>query len=267
VAQIQSIDFAAACQAWKNVWPERRCYVLNFTTNYLPVGRNMRRWRFWKTNLCPRCLAPNETCDHVLQCMDPRAATTRQEAFSSLSKRMDEIKTAPLILEAILSGLQCWIAADGMPTDFNADIQAALDHQLKLGWDQFVRGRIVTHWQELQSAHFEELQLRQTGQKWASLLIMAVWDFTWTLWDHRNDVLHNSDVHDQLLDMDAIDLAIIEEWHAGGGELIPMDQMQWKGIDLETLLAKRSRFRRDWLSFVQTARIAIQTQTDDDTET
>jgi hypothetical protein len=28
-----------------------------------------------------------------------------------------------------------------------------------------VRGRIAIHWQELQSAHFEKLQLRQTGQK------------------------------------------------------------------------------------------------------
>ncbi len=92
---------------------------------------------------------------------------------------------------------------------------------------------------------------------------MAVWEFTWTLWDHRNDVLHNSDVHDQLLDMDSIDLAIIEEWHAGGEELIPMDRMQCKGLDLETLLAKRGRFRRDWLSFVQTARIAILNQLED----
>jgi hypothetical protein len=189
--------------------------------------------------------------------MDPQAATIRQEAFLSLSKQMDDIKTAPLILEALLSGLQCWIAANGMPTDFTANIQATLDHQLKLGWDQFVCRRIVTHWQELQSAHFEELQLRQTGQKWASLLIMTVWNFTWTLWDHRNDVLHNSDIHDQLLDMDAIDLDLIEEWHAGGKELIPMDRMQWKGINLETLRAKRSQFRRDWLSFVQIARIGI----------
>jgi hypothetical protein len=66
--------------------------------------------------------------------MDPRAATIRQEAFLSLSKRMDDIKPAPLILEALLSGLQCWIAANGMPTDFTANIQAALDHQLKLGY-------------------------------------------------------------------------------------------------------------------------------------
>jgi hypothetical protein len=93
----------------------------------------------------------------------------------------------------------------------------------------------------VQSAHFEELWLQQTKQKWASLLIMVVWDFTWTLWDYRNAILHNSDVHDNLLDMDApIDLAIIEEWHAGGEGQILMDQMQWKGINLETLLAKRS---------------------------
>jgi hypothetical protein len=268
LSQIQSIDFDAARQAWKNVRSARRHHVSKFSTNYLLVGRNMRRWSFWKTNLCPRCLAPNKTCDHVLQCMDPRIATIRQEAFLSLSKQMDDIKTALLILEALLSGLQCWIAANGMPTDFTANMQAALDHQLKLGyWTNSFAVKIVTYWQELKSAHFEELQLRQTGQKWASLLIIAVWDFTWTLWHHRNDVLHNSDVLDQLLDLDATGLAIIEEFNAGGEELIPMDRMQLKGIDLETLLAKRSRFRRDWLSFVQTAWIAMQNQTDDDTET
>jgi hypothetical protein len=86
---------------------------------------------------------------------------------------------------------------------------------------------------------------------------MAVWDFTWSLWDNCNESLHHLDVHDTLLDMDAVDLSIIEEWHAGGDNLILMDRMQFKGLELETLLAKRSRFRRDWLSFVQTARTAV----------
>jgi hypothetical protein len=42
-----------------------------------------------------------------------------------------------------------------------------------------------------------------------------------------------------------------------------MERMQWKGLDLKTLLAKHGRFRRDWLSFVQTARIAILNQLED----
>jgi hypothetical protein len=89
---------------------------------------------------------------------------------------------------------------------------------------------------------------------------MAVWDFTWSMWNHRNDILHHSDVHDTLLDMDAMDLPIIKEWHARGDDLIPMDRMQFKGLELETLLAKCSGFRRDWLPFVQTARTAVYTQ-------
>jgi hypothetical protein len=45
---------------------------------------------------------------------------------------------------------------------------------------------------------------------------MTVWDFNRTLWDHFNNILHNLDIHDELLDMAAINFAIIEEWHAGG---------------------------------------------------
>jgi hypothetical protein len=45
---------------------------------------------------------------------------------------------------------------------------------------------------------------------------MAILDLTWMPWDdHCNDALHNSDINHKLLDMDAINLAIIEEWHTG----------------------------------------------------
>lgn len=53
------------------------------------------------------------------------------------------------------------------------------------------------------------------------------------------------DIHDKLLDMAAIDSVIIEERHAGGEELIPMDPMRWKGLELDTLFAKFSQFRQD----------------------
>jgi hypothetical protein len=135
----------------------------------------------------------------------------------------------------------------------------ALDQQYRLGWDQFVRGRIGTQWAHLQSVHFANLKVRQTSQKWASLLIMAIWDFTWSLWDNRNDILHHSEALDVLLDMDTVDLSIIEEWNAGGDELLAIDRMQWKGITLEAMLAKRSRYGRNCLSFVQTARLAMAT--------
>jgi hypothetical protein len=154
--------------------------------------------------------------------------------------------------------LQWWLGMGNTNTTaFSQSIQQALDQQSRLGWDQFLRGRIGLKWAQLQSQHFLEQKMRQTGQKWASHLIMALWDFTWSMWDNRNHILHHSEVMDKLLDMDIIDLSIIEEWHAGADDLKPIDRMQWKGITLEELLAKRSRYRRDWLSFVQTARTAM----------
>jgi hypothetical protein len=77
------------------------------------------------------------------------------------------------------------------------------------------------------------------------------------MWDHRNEVLHNSDVHDHLLDMDGIDFFIIEEWHAGSDDLPVPDQSYFRGLTLDGLLAKQSRYRREWLMHVQTARAAV----------
>jgi hypothetical protein len=42
----------------------------------------------------------------------------------------------------------------------------------------------------------------------------------------HNGVLHNRNVHNKLLDMGTANLMIIEEWHAGGDELIQVDRMQ-----------------------------------------
>jgi hypothetical protein len=265
--QIQAIDFTVARQAWKSVWPSRRRYIAKFAANYSPVGRNMKRWRFWKTSQCPRCLQPNETCDHVIQCQDPRAVTTREAALLTLSSRLEEIHTEPQIQHVIEMFIRWWTdKSDTNTTDVSVPIQRALDQQFRIGWDQFMRGRIGTRWAIQQAAYFTDHKVRQTGPKWASLLIKAVWEFTWSLWDHRNEILHHSDVHDTLLDMDAVDLSIIEEWHAGSDDLIPMDRMQFRGLDLETLLAKRSRFRREWLSFVQIARMAVHTRVEENEE-
>jgi hypothetical protein len=77
------------------------------------------------------------------------------------------------------------------------------------------------------------------------------------MWDQRNDILHNSDVYDHLIHMDATDFSIIEEWHAGPDNLAALDRLHFRGISLDELLAKPSRYRREWLMHVATARAAL----------
>jgi hypothetical protein len=77
------------------------------------------------------------------------------------------------------------------------------------------------------------------------------------MWDHSNNILHNSDVYDHLIDMDATDFSIIEEWHACPNNLAALDRLHFRGISLEELLAKPSRYRRECLMHVATARAAL----------
>jgi hypothetical protein len=86
------------------------------------------------------------------------------------------------------------------------------------------------------------------------------------MWNHRNEVHHTSDVQDKLLDMDSIDFAIIEEWHAGSDALWAVDQRQFRVISLDELLAKHSRFRRKWLLYVHQARMAAKSVDDEEAE-
>jgi hypothetical protein len=71
--QIQAMDTIAPKAAWSNAKTARRRWICKKAADLIPVGRNMRRWQFWKKNNCPRCLHKNETTVHVQQCQDPRA--------------------------------------------------------------------------------------------------------------------------------------------------------------------------------------------------
>jgi hypothetical protein len=39
-------------------------------------------------------------------------------------------------------------------------------------------------------------QFRNTGKAWAATLTLEMWELSWQMWDHRNDILHNSDMYD-----------------------------------------------------------------------
>jgi hypothetical protein len=49
-------------------------------------------------------------------------------------------------------------------------------------------GRMSLQWKAVQQRYYEWLGKRNTGKKWAMALIQKVWDVSWDMWDHRNNV-------------------------------------------------------------------------------
>ena len=217
----------------------------------------MKRWQFWEDDLCPRCLTANENTDHVLRCADPRAAQARETAIGKFRDTLLAMKTETTLQAAIIAQTKGWL--QHLPViahTFPLEIRRAMHSQGKLGWDQFLRGRIVKEWQPIQEKELQRLKSKRTSLTWVANLVQAIWDMSWTLWDHRNDVLHNSDMHDQLLDMETTDMRILEEWTVGTQGLHRLDKVQFRGITIEELLEKPSHLRRRWLQYVDNARAA-----------
>jgi hypothetical protein len=138
------------------------------------------------------------------------------------------------------------------------DLANLVDNQSAIGWNWLLRGRLTTNWALLQDGYYSNIQHRSTGKLWAGKAIAAIWDYSWTIWDHRNDHLHNSDVANELLDMASIDNAIRREWTRGIAGLDVLDQLQFCGFTLRKLLKSKRHTRIVWLDYVCKARLAAQ---------
>ena len=138
------------------------------------------------------------------------------------------------------------------------DVSKLVDNQTALGWHWLLRGRLTTDWALLQNEYYTNIQHRSTGKLWAGKASAALWDYSWTLWDHRNEHLHNSDVANELLDMPSIDNAIKREWSRGVAGLDVLDQLQFRGMTLRKLLKSNRHTRIVWLDYVCNARLAAQ---------
>jgi hypothetical protein len=87
--------------------------------------------------------------------------------------------------------------------------------------------------------YYSNIKHCSTGKLWAGKVIAALWNYSWTIWDHQNDHLHNLDVKDELLDMASIHNAIKPEWSRGIAGLNVMDQLQFCGLTLRKLLKSK----------------------------
>ena len=67
-------------------------------------------------------------------------------------------------------------------------------------------------------------------------------------WQFRNDILHHSNVVNQLLDMDTIDFQLLKEWGMGTTGLHPKDHLfLFLRLLANDLLSKASKYCKEWL--------------------
>jgi hypothetical protein len=169
---------------------------------------------------------------------------------------LTKTKTLPQLQDALLTNLSHW--REGEPTYYPQGhqwphINQAIHDQESIGWGIMLEGCLSQHWKAVQEEYFVWLERRNTGRRWAELLIAKLIDVAWDMWEHRNHVQHAPDNPRRLKALSALDQALLEELEQGRG-LLP--ETLWHHLDTseEDLLNRTPNFKKSWLRTIEVGR-------------
>ena len=111
--------------------------------------------KFWPSAKCPRCLSSIETSEHVLQCPSISARRLALSLKQKFAQYLSQIQTAPSLQITLLKLVDAAIW-DSTPNPHHQFLSTtSLQAQLQLDIHDFVCGRLVNTWKDLQSIHFD----------------------------------------------------------------------------------------------------------------
>ena len=127
-----------------------------------------------------------------------------------------------------------------IPPGYNEDLIAAFAEQSSIGWYNFLLGRVSHRFTLHQHHRLRALNRRTTGQAWIAQLIQQVWDISWGMWEHRNNILHSPEHPDHLATREQVWASISSHMELGDSHLLeqhkyllqtPLDRMQQWTLD------------------------------------
>ena len=98
--------------------------------------------------------------------------------MSAFSKWLESVHTANDVIHWIIQRLTEWRSSElfsRAQSDMRGLLQA-INAQDQIGWLAFLEGCIAVKWAGVQDAHFLWLGGRNTGKRWATSLLVKLWE-------------------------------------------------------------------------------------------
>ena len=225
-------------------------------SGHCAVGHMTIRRRHTDHSECPRCQETDETTKHVLQCNDARAIACWQKEITRLHKWMGSVNTHPTLQTAILKRLAQWRSNSPLTPlpVLSPEFTSAIEEQDSIGWWNFLLGRVSTKFATLQEAYYISLGSDRGGRTWLSALIRESADISFHMWEHRNNILHNTMTPRDQAILETLRQQIKDEFAKGLSTLLQSDQ-HWLQ-DKPRLLEMDLPDTRKWLLTLTLARQA-----------
>ena len=260
----QTIDWDAYSKSYSS-YPRSRKFFSQFGWKKLPCGGRLHSREARFDDRCPSCLQPDESDDHLFQCLH----TDRQQWRAAFLRGITDHLTAfldPELIDMIRLGLQGYFRdnftalhsrfPDPRPSTVGADsdCQSTSDVYILLrqaqdaiGWDHFLRGKMSMDWSRLQYKYAARHNFLKESKNWQHWLLTYMTSQSYTLWCARNRKRHGSDGRSQRrtqLDQTKRDVSALYELK---DMVLPRDRDLFSA-SLEIHLLQPLDHLRNWLS-------------------
>ncbi len=115
-------------------------------------------------------------------------------------------------------------------------------------------GRISQRFAVFQHNHFRHTGKKFYGRVWATRLIIQLWELPWGMWEHRNDILHNTTSQRQRQERANLRQKIRAQFCQGDEDILTTDKYLLE--DKDKVLAYDLPNTIDWLIKIKGARKA-----------
>ena len=99
---LNTIDWDGVELAGKSLSVGELTWLMKHVARYNPVGRQLKRRKYWIDSKCPHCNAPNEDSTHVVFCPHASAVATLADSALAFETSLRSNSTHPLLLETLV---------------------------------------------------------------------------------------------------------------------------------------------------------------------
>ena len=198
-ASWDNIDFALFGQHFKRLRQTQQLTHTKRVHGQLPIGtRRYQQARVQEPHLklCPCCKTHVESSDHLLRCKENPVYSS---SLTQLRRELVTRDTHPFRY-LIMEGIEHWLNDTPFapqilqyPCHLHDHIQAALEAQSRIGWEEALSGFLSTHWSSLSSCDMYVPASTDTdlGAKRMRACISSIYEHSQRTWIARNEVLHS----------------------------------------------------------------------------
>jgi hypothetical protein len=212
------VDWSALGKFLKTQSPMVRCNTVKLMHNWQNTGSQKRQFSTPQSNShqsysevlglkqtdrefrYPLGCGHAEVPFHYMHCTSDMMMAARDKGIATLTKKLQKLKTAPSLTEAILQGIHCWtydteyeLTEDSHPLLFDYAHTKLLHNQQLIGWESFMKGFVAKDWKYIQGSYYDykKLNKRKYHQdRWILQLLLLLHQYRYDQWMLQNASIH-----------------------------------------------------------------------------